>query len=579
MTGVTPSRFIGVVREADPVSLGIADIERPAGSVDDFDPRRGEPLLPHAPLRGRDPECNEVEPRRPVTPGALIRGAVCPLERDEGRQRVVTGGEPDAPVPRLAVLARPAPEHAQPEHVGVEALAAGEIDALDREVVDRPDHPRKVPLPTPPRHRARDRFRRGAGTSGRQTDPRRRRERRRRRARGCLRFALRRRDLRMRHRQGRARGRHGGAVRRRPGRLAARRRPRERGAEGPRGGRPSSGRRLRRLPRPARRGGGPPPGRQRVLREALRGRGGRPRHRAGCSAYGCRGSARSATRSPAPSRCWAPRRWSTPWRHHSSQPSTAEVPAPLHPLAPQPALAAAPPETLPHRPARAPEEPPPRTGDLARVTVPRLLVALHQAQATGALTVVRGPVKKILCVERGIPVYAASNVGSERFGSICIRRGVVTAERLDAMRRESPQARTGDLLTASGLLNAARRAEIIAGQIKLILWSMFEWREGSYELQLARPPSPAWPSRCPWGTSSSRGCCAPRRCRCSRRSFPPTSTSRPRPTRRSSSTPSASGRARLASCRSPTAPRACATSPPSPTCRSATRWRSSRRAG
>ena len=167
-----------------------------------------------------------------------------------------------------------------------------------------------------------------------------------------------------------------------------------------------------------------------------------------------------------------------------------EVPAPLHPLAPQPALAAAPPETLPHRPARAPEEPPPRTGDLARVTVPRLLVALHQAQATGALTVVRGPVKKILCVERGIPVYAASNVGSERFGSICIRRGVVTAERLDAMRRESPQARTGDLLTASGLLNAARRAEIIAGQIKLILWSMFEWREGSYELQLARPPEP-----------------------------------------------------------------------------------------
>jgi hypothetical protein len=167
-----------------------------------------------------------------------------------------------------------------------------------------------------------------------------------------------------------------------------------------------------------------------------------------------------------------------------------EPAVPLHTPAPMLGLADPLPETLPPRPAREPDEPPPRTGDLAKVTVPRLLVALHQAQATGALTIVRGPVKKILCVERGIPVYAASNVGAERFGSICIRRGVVTAERLEAMRRGAPQARTGELLVEGGLLTAARRAEIIAGQVKLILWSMFEWREGSYEFQLARPPEP-----------------------------------------------------------------------------------------
>jgi CheY-like chemotaxis protein len=72
--------------------------------------------------------------------------------------------------------------------------------------------------------------------------------------------------------------------------------------------------------------------------------------------------------------------------------------------------------------------PPPARGDLARTTLPRLLVAVHQGLATGALTLVRGPVKKILVFEEGAPVYAASNVGAERFGAICVRRGLVGQE-------------------------------------------------------------------------------------------------------------------------------------------------------
>lgn len=184
-------------------------------------------------------------------------------------------------------------------------------------------------------------------------------------------------------------------------------------------------------------------------------------------------------------------------------PEVVPVEAPLHPAldreirrpantpAPLPALARPLPETLTPRPApRTDDEPPPRTGDLAKVSVPRLLVALHTAQATGALTITRGPVKKILCVERGVPVYAASNVGAERFSSICIRRNLVTAEQLDALKKEAPQRRTGEQLVERGLLTPQQRKEIIGGQIKVILWSMFEWREGSYEFQLARPPDP-----------------------------------------------------------------------------------------
>jgi CheY-like chemotaxis protein len=171
----------------------------------------------------------------------------------------------------------------------------------------------------------------------------------------------------------------------------------------------------------------------------------------------------------------------------------------------------------PRPPAPVEEGSPPPRGELARTIVPRLLVALHLGQASGALTVTRGPVKKILVVEHGAPAYAASNVGAERFGAICVRRGVVTAERLEALRRERPappggphggggsaaeigsRARTAEALLEAGLLSPEKRAELVAGQIRAIVWSTFEWRDGSYEFQLGRPPSWRVPVRLAMG--------------------------------------------------------------------------------
>lgn len=161
-----------------------------------------------------------------------------------------------------------------------------------------------------------------------------------------------------------------------------------------------------------------------------------------------------------------------------------EPPAPLEPLArplpspPRPAAAGAP-----------AAGPPPRRGDLGKASVPRILVALHVAQATGALTVQRGAVKKILLVEKGAPIYAASNVAGERFGAICVRRGVVTAEELAALRQGDAAARSADLLLRARRLTNARRAELTTAQIRAIAWSTFEWREGQYDFQLARPPA------------------------------------------------------------------------------------------
>ena len=148
------------------------------------------------------------------------------------------------------------------------------------------------------------------------------------------------------------------------------------------------------------------------------------------------------------------------------------------------------PDAAPARPPPPePAEAPPARGELAAAPVPRLLVALHAGRSTGSLTLLRGAVKKVLVVDQGVPVLAASNVGAERFGALCVRRGLLTQERLDALRRESPAARTADLLAEAGIAGPEKRAEILAGQIRAIAWSTFEWREGTYEFLHGKPPS------------------------------------------------------------------------------------------
>ncbi|ACG73120.1 response regulator receiver protein [Anaeromyxobacter sp. K] len=153
------------------------------------------------------------------------------------------------------------------------------------------------------------------------------------------------------------------------------------------------------------------------------------------------------------------------------------------------------PETR-HARATAPEPAPASAGELSATRVPRLLVALHVGQASGALTLTRGPVRRIVVVERGAPVYAASNVAAERFGAVAVRRGAVTAERLEALRRAAPPgARTSDLLVEAGVITPDQRVELLTGLVRAVAWSTFEWRDGTYAFQHGRPPAGRVPLR------------------------------------------------------------------------------------
>jgi CheY-like chemotaxis protein len=122
-------------------------------------------------------------------------------------------------------------------------------------------------------------------------------------------------------------------------------------------------------------------------------------------------------------------------------------------------------------------------GDLSTTRVPRLLTALHVAQVTGALTLTRGPLRKLALFDQGRPVFAASNLPSERFAARCVREGILSAGKVSALVEEiGPKEPLNEALVERGLLDEATRARLVAEQVRDILWSTFPWRDGAYRM-------------------------------------------------------------------------------------------------
>jgi hypothetical protein len=124
-----------------------------------------------------------------------------------------------------------------------------------------------------------------------------------------------------------------------------------------------------------------------------------------------------------------------------------------------------------------------RRGEL-KDNLPSLINAFWLAKETGELGVQRGKVKKVVYFEKGQPVFALSNLASDRFGQFLVRVGKVRADQaLEAAAvAAKSNRRTGDVLIERGLLKEAERLYYVAQQVKSIIYSLFGWEDGSYVL-------------------------------------------------------------------------------------------------
>jgi two-component system OmpR family response regulator len=133
----------------------------------------------------------------------------------------------------------------------------------------------------------------------------------------------------------------------------------------------------------------------------------------------------------------------------------------------------------PQRPAPAPYGT--RRGEL-KDNLPSLINAFWLAKETGELGVQRGKMKKVVYFEKGQPVFALSNLASDRFGQFLVRVGKIKPEQLQdaAAVAAKAQRRTGDVLIERGLLKETERLYYVAQQVKSIIYSLFGWEDGSY---------------------------------------------------------------------------------------------------
>jgi two-component system OmpR family response regulator len=122
-----------------------------------------------------------------------------------------------------------------------------------------------------------------------------------------------------------------------------------------------------------------------------------------------------------------------------------------------------------------------RRGEL-KDNLPSLITAFYLSRETGELGVQRGKVKKVVYFEHGTPVFALSNLLSDRFGQFLVRVGKIRPEQLQdaATVATKTSRRTGDILVERGLLKDTERLYYVGQQVKAIIYSLFSWEDGTY---------------------------------------------------------------------------------------------------
>ena len=118
-------------------------------------------------------------------------------------------------------------------------------------------------------------------------------------------------------------------------------------------------------------------------------------------------------------------------------------------------------------------------GRLSDVGLPTVLSILKDAKRTGVVSLVNAGVRKSIYFLDGKLVFAASSLTQDRLGEVLLRGGKISADeylRLSQMIRGGQ--RLGKALVESGVLSPKDLWWAIEQQVKEIVWSIFNWKDG-----------------------------------------------------------------------------------------------------
>ncbi len=121
-------------------------------------------------------------------------------------------------------------------------------------------------------------------------------------------------------------------------------------------------------------------------------------------------------------------------------------------------------------------------GDLRQTDFAEVLAELHRWRATGALLLENAPVKKLVWLKEGAPVFVRSNLLVEALGQLLVRERMITlAECEEGLRRMNASRRQlGTELIEMGCISPANLAYALQLQVEQKLFDVFGWTTGEY---------------------------------------------------------------------------------------------------
>jgi DNA-binding response OmpR family regulator len=121
-------------------------------------------------------------------------------------------------------------------------------------------------------------------------------------------------------------------------------------------------------------------------------------------------------------------------------------------------------------------------GDLADDDAAQVLGQLHRERFSGQVAFLGEGVEKVVYLEEGRPVFAASNQEPDRMGALLYREGKITADRLADARERVAQSgrRMGEILVELGYLKRRELLPAVRRHVEDLVYSLFSWDAGRY---------------------------------------------------------------------------------------------------
>lgn len=124
-------------------------------------------------------------------------------------------------------------------------------------------------------------------------------------------------------------------------------------------------------------------------------------------------------------------------------------------------------------------------GDVRGSGAPKILRSMLQSGESGILSFGNGVFTKRIFVSRGRIVQITSNDPDERLGEILLIDGRISARQfVEASKLIRPGKKLGTILVEIGALDPEDLIPAITNQAKLMLFDLFNWTSGTYEMSL-----------------------------------------------------------------------------------------------